>query len=83
LKTDEQCWTDSGLRLHGAGLAKDENGLASPWPRGEQQGSQGNMPGKINGGVAHREAPVPVGRRRSSGAATFLSTTALQSAGGR
>jgi hypothetical protein len=37
------------------------------------------VPGKISGGVAHQEAPVPVRKRRSSGAVTFLPATVLWS----
>jgi hypothetical protein len=53
------------------------------WWRGEQEGSQGNAPGKISGGMAHREALALVGQRRSFEAAAFLPTMMLWSADSR
>jgi hypothetical protein len=45
--------------------------------RGGQEGSKGGAPFKTSSGVAHREAPTPVGQRRSSVAVVSLPVTTL------
>jgi hypothetical protein len=44
------------------------------------RGRTGNLPGMVEGSVAHHGGPVSVRRRRSSGMAAFSSATALRRA---